>query len=160
MLLNRYQNLIFSLCYKMTGNYFTAEDLAQETFLAAYCHMDTFDGQHEKAWLCTIAMNKCLDHAKKTSRHGIPEAEEKLEALSDEKRVEDHLLASEVRQELKTACQQLKPPYRDIAMAYFYEEKSPQEIAREREENLKTVQTQIYRARAKLQKIYGKERMP
>ena len=32
------------------------------------------------------------------------------------------------------------------------------EIAKERNENLKTVQTQIYRARDMLRKIYGKER--
>lgn len=159
-MLNRYQNLIFSLCYRMTGNYFEAEDLAQETFLAAYCHMDTFDGEHEKAWLCKIAMNKCMDYARKTGRRGIPETEEKLLSLSDGSMVEERILASEVREELKCSCLKLKEPYREIALAYFYEEKSPQEIAEERDQNLKTVQTQIYRARARLQKIYGKERMP
>ena len=55
ILLSDYQNLIFSLCYQMTQNYFEAEDLAQETFVAAYEHLDSFDGQHEKAWLCRIA---------------------------------------------------------------------------------------------------------
>ena len=35
ILLSDYQNLIFSLCYQMTQNYFEAEDLAQETFVAA-----------------------------------------------------------------------------------------------------------------------------
>lgn len=33
ILLSDYQNLIFSLCYQMTQNYFEAEDLAQETFV-------------------------------------------------------------------------------------------------------------------------------
>ncbi|MCI8334004.1 MAG: RNA polymerase subunit sigma-70, partial [Lachnospiraceae bacterium] len=35
-LIDRYQNLIFSICYKMTADYFASEDLAQETFLSAY----------------------------------------------------------------------------------------------------------------------------
>ena len=30
--IDQYQNLIFSICYKYTENYFDAEDLTQETF--------------------------------------------------------------------------------------------------------------------------------
>ena len=75
ILLSDYQNLIFSLCYQMTQNYFEAEDLAQETFVAAYEHLDSFDGQHEKAWLCRIAMNKCLDFQRKNRRGAIPQDE-------------------------------------------------------------------------------------
>ena len=137
ILLSDYQNLIFSLCYQMTQNYFEAEDLAQETFVAAYEHLDSFDGQHEKAWLCRIAMNKCLDFQRKNRRGAIPQDENVF-----------------------MECESLKPPYRDIAVAYFCQEKSPEEIATEQNKNIKTVQTQIYRARARLQKIYGKEQMP
>ena len=46
-LMDTYQNLIFSICYKMTGNYFDAEDLTQDTFLAAYKSLDTFDGSYQ-----------------------------------------------------------------------------------------------------------------
>ena len=60
-LIDRYQNLIFSICYKMTADYFASEDLAQETFLSAYEKYTSFDGRNEKAWICRIAVNKCLD---------------------------------------------------------------------------------------------------
>lgn len=155
ILLSDYQNLIFSLCYQMTQNYFEAEDLAQETFVAAYEHLDSFDGQHEKAWLCRIAMNKCLDFQRKNRRGAIPQDENVFLELADGENVENKVLA-----ELQKACESLKPPYRDIAVAYFCQEKSPEEIATEQNKNIKTVQTQIYRARARLQKIYGKEQMP
>ena len=46
--LDTYQNLIFSICYKMTGNYFDAEDLTQDTFLSAYRNIARFDGRNEK----------------------------------------------------------------------------------------------------------------
>lgn len=144
----------------MTQNYFEAEDLAQETFVSAYEHLDSFDGQHEKAWLCRIAMNKCLDFQKKNRRHAIPQQEEIFLSLADTENVENHVLAEEVHRELRRACERLKPPYREIAVAYFCQEKSPEEIAQEQKRNIKTVQTQIYRARAKLQKLYGKEQMP
>ena len=78
----------------------------------------------------------------------------------DGENVENKVLAEEVQAELWRACESLKSPYRDIAVAYFCQEKSPEEIATEQNKNIKTVQTQIYRARARLQKIYGKEQMP
>ena len=57
VLIDRYQNLIFSICYKITADYFAAEDLAQETFLSAYEKYGSFDrgtaakAVGEKGWL-------------------------------------------------------------------------------------------------------------
>ena len=59
---------------------------------------------------------------------------------------------------LQEKCGQLKPPYDEIAKLYFCEERPASEIAELKQKNLKTVQTQIYRARAMLRKLYGKER--
>lgn len=153
-----YQNLIFSLCYKMVGNYFTAEDLAQDTFVAAYTHLERFDGQYEKAWLCRIAVHKCLDFLKKENHYTAADSAELLQSLADTENVETQVLAQEVAQELKNACIGLKEPYRSVAIAHFCEEKSVSEIAQEQDKNSKTVQTQICRARAKLQKLYQRRR--
>ena len=67
-LISQYQNLVFSICLKLTGDYFAAEDLTQETFLAAYRHIEEFDGLAEKAWLCRIASNKCIDYRREAAR--------------------------------------------------------------------------------------------
>lgn len=53
-------------------------------------------------------------------------------------------------------CQSLKSPYREVAIAHFCRELSAQEIASESGKNAKTVQTQIYRARAMLKKQMGR----
>ena len=50
-LIHQYQNLIYSICYRLTGDYFDAEDLAQDTFLSAYKNLARFDGNNERAWL-------------------------------------------------------------------------------------------------------------
>ncbi len=70
---------------------------------------------------------------------------------------EENILELEFKNQLSDRCNKLKTPYREIAMDYFYNNLSANEIAKNTGKNLKTVQTQIYRARALLQKVYRKE---
>ena len=71
-MIDQYQNLIYSICYRLTGDYFEAEDLAQDTFLSAYKNLSSFDGKNERAWLCRIATNKCIDYLKRAGRRSVP----------------------------------------------------------------------------------------
>lgn len=157
-LIDRYQNLIFSICYKMTGDYFAAEDLTQETFLSAYRSLKSFDGSYEKAWLCRIAVNKCTDYQKSAQRRSEPTDWEMLPELPSREGIpEQELYEAAVRDTLLAHCRSLKPPYSEVAELYFHEEESPEEIANKLHRKLKTVQTQIYRARSMLRELYRKE---
>ena len=158
-LIHQYQNLIFSICLKLTGDYFVAEDLAQETFVTAYQHWQEFDGENVKAWLCRIASNKAVDYRRSAARRMIPTAEEELpkEHLIDYTEPVRKILNKEIVEELKKRCKELPPPYNRIALQYFLEGKSAKEISEQSNVNLHTVQTQIYRAREKLKKSFGKE---
>ena len=158
-LIDSYQHLIFSICYKMTSDYFASEDLTQDTFLAAYSHLKDFDGRHEKAWLCRIATNKCLDYLQSAGRRSIPTDDVGIdESGTYEQTPESVLLEEEVRKTLLERCRSLKPPYDEIAKAYYYDELDASEIAMQKGMKLKTVQTQIYRARSMLRKIYRGEK--
>lgn len=158
--IDTYQNLIFSICYKFTGNYFDAEDLTQDTFLSAYKNISKFDGRNEKAWLARIATNKCLDYRKKSTRSEVPTQEEFFAAQPQAQNSDDNCetlcMQKLVLEELKRCCETLKPPYAEIAEKYFYQEMSIGEIARTLGKNQKTVQTQVYRAKAMLRKLYEK----
>ena len=139
----------------MTADYFASEDLTQDTFLAAYGHLKDFDGRHEKAWLCRIATNKCIDYLQSAGRRSIPTEDVGMdEPNSDNQTPESALLEKEVRKTLLDRCRSLKPPYDEIAKAYYYDEMDAAEIAKKKGMNLKTVQTQIYRAREMLRKMY------
>ena len=74
-----------------------------------------------------------------------------------QKSIEEQCLEEQVKEKLLQSCQKLKPPYDDIAVRYFYKEYSTADIAKQLDRNEKTVQTQVYRAKAMLRKIYGKE---
>ena len=157
-LISRYDKLVFSICYKTTGDYFTAEDLAQETFLAAFSKYDTFDGANEKAWICRIAANKSIDYLRSASRRNVPTEDSFFETAVEERgSPEDICMEDEIKGQLERYCSELKPPYNEVAKAYYLKELSPSEIALKLGQNVKTIQTQIYRAREMLRKRYRKE---
>lgn len=156
-MMSKYKNLIFSICLKMTGDYFTAEDLTQETFLSVYEHMDSFDGRNEKAWICRIASNLCIDYRRQAARRMIPTSDEEMPPSVTEEEPLGLYINREAMEELKQRCGALKPPYDAVAYAYYYEGRTADEIAAKEKKKKKTIQTQIYRARDMLKKIYGKE---
>lgn len=158
-LINQYQNLIFSICLKFTGDYFAAEDLTQETFLGAYQHLSEFGGEAEKAWLCRIASNKCIDYRRAAARRMVPTLEEEI---SDKEMVDRQdplhkILNREVLEELKVCCLALPPPYDEVALQHFLGGKTAREIAEQSGIGVHTIKTQIRRAREMLKKTFGEE---
>ncbi len=64
-LFGRYTGKVAAWCFRVTGNRETAGDLAQEVFLRAYRHMDSFQGNAKfSTWLYVVARNHCLNHLK------------------------------------------------------------------------------------------------
>ena len=70
---------------------------------------------------------------------------------------ENICMEQETKEMLLRNCRRLKKPYDEIAEAYYCDEMDVKEIAGRRGMKVKTVQTQIYRARGMLRKIYRKE---
>ena len=154
--LEKYGRLIFSICYRMVGDYFEAQDATQETFLTYYKVLDRFDGQNEKAFLTKIATNKCLDFLKRKGSKEMPSESEVLESRAGTvSSPEERLLEEEVKEELARACRDLKPPYGQIAYEFYCCDRTAREIAEQKGIKLKTVQTQVLRAKKMLQKKLG-----
>lgn len=157
-LIDTYEKLVFSICYKITGDYFAAEDLSQETFLSVFQKYDTFDGVNEKAWICRIATNKSIDYMRNSGRRSTPTEDVFFETLPDEKKnPEKNLIEQEIKERFRELCKGLKPPYDEIAEDYYIKEQSVAEIAKKKGVGTKTIQTRVYRARNMLRSLYGKE---
>lgn len=158
-LVEQYKNLVFSICLKMTGDYFAAEDITQETFLAAFKTEQVIEPAAEKVWLCRIATNKCIDWKREAARRSVPTPEDELPEVST--KTEDGplhtVLCREIMEKLHEACKSLDSPYREVSELYFEQGLTAKEIAERRGVGLKTVQTQIYRARELLKKKIRKE---
>ena len=77
-LMHDHKNLVFSICLKMTGDYFTAEDISQETFITAYQHLSEIEEGNAKAWLCRVASNKCIDYLRAADRRMVATADDEM----------------------------------------------------------------------------------
>ena len=157
-MLEKYEKLAFSVCYKMTGNYFDAEDMTQETFLSVYKSLESFDGNNPGGFVTRIAVNKCLDYLKRADRRAVPvENEVLVQNASCAPPPEHGMMRDEIKHQLLDACNSLKPPYNEVATQYYCNGKTAGQIADNSGKKLKTVQTQIRRAKEMLQKKIRKE---
>lgn len=67
----KYQDAIYRQAFYILGEQRAAEDITQDTFLAAYRGLSSFRGGSFKSWLLRIATNLCLDELRRDKRHPI-----------------------------------------------------------------------------------------
>ena len=68
-LVREYMNTVLGLAYNYVGNFSSAEDIAQETFVQAYQSLESLrDGSRFKVWLLKIARNKSIDAIRRSPR--------------------------------------------------------------------------------------------
>src|SRR2546426_12142191 len=75
-IVERYQSLICALTYSACGNLQASEDLAQVTFITAWCRLrDLREPAKLKSWLCSIARNAAVDSFRQQRRAPTANAE-------------------------------------------------------------------------------------
>lgn len=158
--IKEYERLIITICLSFTKNYFDAEDLAQQTFLSAYQKWESFDGNNIKAWLTTIAANKCRDYVKSKARTTISLSEEEYEGLEDRgESPEETVVKNNTMERILSLCNRLKEPYRTVAVSYFCKDIKLSHLAKETGQNIKTLETQLYRSKKLLKDLWKEEFM-
>jgi RNA polymerase sigma-70 factor (ECF subfamily) len=114
-LYNKYKNRVFSFLLRMTGDRALAEDLLQETFLAALRNASQFDRERSfLSWLFGIGHKRAIDFF----RHARVENDHKTEAEdSVGSRLESpdrEITNSRVRKIMADGIEQLDPLQREV----------------------------------------------
>ena len=157
-LMTSYENLVFSICLKMTGDYFAAQDITQETFISVFEHLESLSEGSEKAWICRIASNKCIDYLKSSERKTSPTPEEEMpENVTSRDGPLETFIAKDVLLEFTENCSALPDNYKEAARMHFIDGLTAKEISLKTGVPLKNVQTRIYRAREMLKTKMRKE---
>ena len=155
-IVRQYERLVYTVCYQFTRDHHIAEDLAQETFLSAYAHLDACPPDSMKPWLCRIAANKAKDHLKSAYNRRVSAQSEDLMPeggavlFRKDELPEDITIAKDEAGRIEADIRALKEPYHMVAVLHFLDELSVDEIAKQLHRPPKTVHTQLYRAKRML----------
>jgi RNA polymerase sigma-70 factor (ECF subfamily) len=159
-LYDRYFDRVYSLVFNQVDrNKEIAEDIVQETFLAALKSAKSFKGRSSAyTWLCSIAYHKVADHYRRQSRErkrmvsGID-----VDTVDDEENPgrqpqPDSLIESaETRQVVNDALSRLPWDYRQVLILKYVEEMSVQEISQVMDRSPKSIEGLLTRSRKALQ---------
>jgi RNA polymerase sigma-70 factor (ECF subfamily) len=150
VLVERHQQSIFRFASGLLGNRDEAEDVTQETFLAAFANLSGYDSSRAafSTWLFTIARNRCFNLLKRSR----PIAANELDSIADVAPT-DPIVSQELSQQLDRALAALPVEQRSAFVLAEIEELPYAEIARIERTSLGTVKSRIHRAKERLQSL-------
>lgn len=152
VLVDRYKDRILNIIFRIVGDRNECEDVAQEVFVKAYTRIDGFGFKSSfYTWLYRIAVNTAVDYAKKRrSRRALSLEELPVELGARKNSPLDEVLHEELSGEIGKAFQNLAPKYRVVVVLREVEGCSYEEIAEILKCSKGTVESRLFRARAKL----------
>jgi RNA polymerase sigma-70 factor (ECF subfamily) len=154
-LIEAYQTPVFNLAYRMLGNAEEAEQAAQEAFIRAWLHLDSYDPGHKfSTWLLSITSNYCIDLIRKQRAQLLslddplpphpalmsePSAGPEAQAgQHEQQQVVQHLLAA------------LPEDYRQTVVLRYWYDLSYEEIAEVMQTTVSAIKSRLFRARRQL----------
>ncbi len=152
-LVNAYKGPVYNLAYRILGDREAALDAAQETFLRAYIHLDTYQpGRKFSSWILSIASHYCIDLLRRRRVDVMPweDLEPEPALAGGPMDPEGAALRSETRDEVQRLLERLPPAYRVPLVLRYWHDLSYQEIAQVTGLTVSAVKTRLHRARLML----------
>jgi RNA polymerase sigma factor (sigma-70 family) len=127
-LVERYQGVVCAVSYSSTGDRVLSEDVAQETFIAAWRQLDQLrETVRLRAWLCGIARNLGRKARNRNGRETLVDqppavhctGASPFEAASD----------AEAEKVVRDALDRVPETYREVLVLYYRENRSAKEVA-------------------------------
>jgi RNA polymerase sigma-70 factor (ECF subfamily) len=155
-IVEKYEQMVYNVALRLTGNPQEAEGVMQETFLKTLEALPTFKGESQLGtWIYRIATNFALMvlRRRKTPTYSLDEysvdAERDLATFnrSIEDDPEAALVNAELRETMGKAIDSLPSKYKTAFVLKDVEGLSLQEVAEMLDMNLATVKTHVRRAR-------------
>lgn len=128
-LVERYQGLVCAVSYSATGDRVLSEDVAQETFLAAWVQLTELREPGKlRGWLCAIARNLGLKALRRSGRE-VPTAETPESDAIGAPSPLDATLEAESARLVWDSLRRIPATYREALVLYYQENQSVAEMA-------------------------------
>ncbi|HEY5948071.1 MAG TPA: sigma-70 family RNA polymerase sigma factor [Kofleriaceae bacterium] len=126
LLVSRYQDVVCAVSFSSTGNWALSEDVAQDTFIAAWHQLGQLrEVGRLRSWLCGIARNLARKARKRTDREAV--VDDDVPALDGNPF--DATAQAEVDRVVREALARIPDSYRETLVLYYCENRSIREVA-------------------------------
>jgi RNA polymerase sigma-70 factor (ECF subfamily) len=154
VLIRRYQNYVYRLCYLVMRTEQDAEDMTQETFIRAFRALPRFEirkGTSFEAWLYRIAVNACRSRMRRKWYQVLPWPEPAPPMVAKPQEQPERLvMQGEHRDLILEAIDSLGEKHRLVVILRYYAGLSNEEIARTLGIPSGTVRSRLHIARQRL----------
>lgn len=156
-LVNRYEDKLYSLTYKITGNQDDAKDALQDTFISVFKALDNFEGKSSfSTWIYKIATNAALMKLRKRKKEPAGGGTYKLVMQDDidwskvahpDGSISDTIAKDELKKIIDKAIKSLPSIYKAVFILRDIEKLSNEEAARVLGVSIAAVKARVHRAR-------------
>ena len=152
-IVERYQDIVFSIALKVLKNREDAEEMAQESFIKAYKSLHTFKGTAKfSTWLYRITYNTCISEVRKKKYQFVSTSEVVIKDEAEEINLD--VIPEEHRAKcIKAAMEQLQEEDYTLILLYYFEDQSIDEISNVTGLSESNTKVKLHRARKKLYTI-------
>jgi len=154
VLVDRETTSVYRTCLRILGRPHDAEDVTQESFVAAFRAIGSFRGEGSlRGWLLRIATRQSfrrLSQRRPTADLDAVGEQRLADASADPTRI---VVAAEQRDEVRGAVAALPDPYREVVALRFFGEMSLAEVAEATGRPLNTVKTHLRRGLERLRPL-------
>lgn len=142
-----HHGVLYRYAYRLAGSTADAEDLTQQTFLAAQSRLGQLrDPLAARGWLFAILRNCFRKSLKKRSPVLAADVELNVDSIPDESRTADSI----DEERLQDAINSLPDEYKMVLLMFYFERSSYREIATACELPIGTVMSRLSRAKSLL----------
>jgi len=153
--IDKYKETVFLCCRRLGLREDEAEDVASETFLAAYKAIGRYSGRSElSTWLWSIAYRQGVNYLRKNRRQWQLEAEPEEQIGGSKGQGPAAVVQSkETEQIVWEAVERLPRLWAMAVILHYREEKNIADIAKIMQIKENTVKTYLFRGRDKLKQV-------
>lgn len=163
LLVDRHNERLFRIIRSYVSDTETAKDALQQTYLNAYQHLDSWNGNAKfTTWITRIAINEALKQINRRKRYSdlhsfqLNQGESEWAAKSEDT-PEDETIQQDLKRVLKQAVQTLSSTYRSVYIKREMEEMSTTRTAENLGISTANVKVRLHRARKKLRKTLRRQ---
>jgi RNA polymerase sigma-70 factor (ECF subfamily) len=142
-LIETHQRMVFSVALRVTGDYGTAEEVAQDVFLELHRSGENLASEdHVRYWLRRVATHRAIDALRRRSVRPESGADEWIEEQHVDEANES---GAGVQARLETLLSTLPESMRVVVVLRYQEEMQPEEIARLLGQSVAAVKSHLHR---------------